>query len=224
MPTDDPELPAAPSKTRTRRGRPPSIDTDALLQVAREVFLELGFRATTQEVAQRAGISEGLLFHRFKTKESLFRAAMNMPQEAMPVLLMDLVEKLDGMELREALLQLASALLEIGKVAVPLMMMSWSNPNNCSDPAYDQNKARFREVMKRLAGYFERQMQSGKLRHIDPEVIARAFLGSMHHYCMTRILAGSDAGAIIPESMFVRGLVDLVLDGAVSRPNTSAAP
>jgi AcrR family transcriptional regulator len=219
----DDELPQRPAgqKARSRRGRPPSIDTDAILGVAREVFLAQGFNATTQEVAEKAGISEGLLFHRFKTKEGLFRAAMNLPEEAVPDLLLHAVEKLHGLEPREALIHLASAVLEIGKVGIPLMMMSWSNPNMCGSP-YDKNRARFREVMKRLASYFESQMQAGKLRHVDPEIIARAFVGSVHHYCMTRILSGDDAGSIIPESMFVRGLVDLVLDGAIARPHTGA--
>lgn len=222
MSSDDPKSPVSASKGRSRRGRPPSIDTDALLEVARQVFLEQGFRATTQEVAERAGISEGLLFHRFKTKESLFREAMNLPSEALPDLLLHAVEKLEGMELREALVNLASAVLEIGKIGIPLMMMSWSNPNLCNEVPYDKTKARFREVMKRLAAYFESQMEAGKLRQVDPEVIARTFVGSVHHYCMTRILAGNEAGAIIPERMFVRGLVDLVLDGILPRPNTSA--
>ncbi len=222
MASDDQKLPPPVTKGRSRRGRPPSIDTDAILEVARQVFLEQGFRATTQEVAEKAGISEGLLFHRFKTKESLFRAAMNLPHEALPDLLLHAVEKLHGMELREALAHLASALLEIGKVGIPLMMMSWSNPNLCNDMPYDKNKARFREVMKRLAAYFESQMETGKIRQVDPEVIARTFVGAVHHYCMTRILAGNEAGTIIPEAMFVRGLVDLVLDGLMPRPHTSA--
>jgi len=223
MDSDESKPSGSAPKARSRRGRPPSIDTDALLQVARQVFLEQGFRATTQEVAEKDGISEGLIFHGFKTKEGLFRAAMNLPEEVLPDLLLHAVEKLDGLELRDALMRLASAVLEIGKVGIPLMMMSWSNPNVCNDMPYDKNKARFREVMKRLAAYFESQMESGKLRHVDPEIIARTFLGSLHHYCMTRILAGNEAGTIIPEGMFVRGLVDLVLDGIVPRPHTSAA-
>lgn len=208
-------------KPRARRGRPPSIDTEMILAVAREVFLEQGFRATTQEVAERAGISEGSLFHRFKSKEGLFRAAMNLPEEAVPELLLHAVEKLHGLQPREALQELAAAVLDIGKVGIPLMMMSWSNPNQCGNP-YDKNRAKFREVMKRLAGYFESQMLAGKLRQIDPEILARVFVGSVHHYCMTRIFSADDTGAMVPEGMFVRGLVDLVLDGAAARPNTAA--
>lgn len=197
---------------KRQRGRPRSIDDEQLLVVAREVFLERGIRATTLEVAERAGVSEGALFHRFKTKEGLFRAAMHLHADDVPQLLLNAVERLQGKEPREALLQLASALLDIGKVAIPLMMMQWSNPTACTD---DDNKARYRLFLKRLAMFFEAQMADGKLRNMDAEIIARAFLGSIHHYCMTRLLAGDQPIGTIPEGMFARGLVDLLLNGAL---------
>ena len=86
---------------RPRRGRPRSIDSEQLLTVAREVFLERGIRATTLEVAVRAGVSEGALFHRFKNKEGLFRAAMELPAEQVPELLLEAVQRLHDLELRE---------------------------------------------------------------------------------------------------------------------------
>lgn len=204
------------------RGRPRSIDDEQLLAVAREVFLERGIRATTLEVAVRAGVSEGALFHRFKTKEGLFRAAMQLPADEVPQLLLNAVERLQGRELREALLQLAEALLEIGKVAVPLMMMSWSNPSTCA-AVDDENSARYRLFLKRLAMFFEAQMQDGRLRNMDSEIIARAFLGSIHHYCMTRLLGGDSVMGTLPEGMFARGLVDLLLNGAMGDPAASVA-
>jgi AcrR family transcriptional regulator len=205
------------AQPRARRGRPPKIDVERVLVVAREVFLARGIRATTQEVAEQAGISEGSLFHKFRTKEGLFRAAMNLPDGTVPDLILSAVGELEGMELKEALLQLSHALLDIGKVGIPLLMMSWSNQNACS-AHFDHNRARFREVMKRIAGYLERQMVAGRLRNIDPEVVARTFLGATHHYCMTRLMAGDDDDSIIPESMFARGLVDLLLNGALASP------
>ncbi len=208
------------SRHHGRRGRPPTIDIERVLGVAREVFLARGIRATTLEVAEKAGISEGSLFHKFRTKEGLFRAAMNIPDGAIPDLILTAVGELEGMEVKDALMQLSKALLEIGKVGIPLMMMTWSNPDACS-AHFDHNRARFREVMKRIASYLERQMVAGKLRNIDPEVVARTFLGAIHHYCMTRLMAGDDDDAIIPESMFARGLVDLILNGALAAQPTT---
>jgi AcrR family transcriptional regulator len=60
-------------------GRRKTITDAALLDVAREVFVEEGFGASTKEIARRSGISEGVLYQRFLSKEELFFAAMIPP-------------------------------------------------------------------------------------------------------------------------------------------------
>ena len=197
------------------RGRPPVIDSARLLAVAREVFLERGIRATTLEVAERAGVSEGSLFHRFKSKEGLFAAAMNFDADEAPRLLQAALRDVEGLEVREGLVKLSTALLEIGRVALPIMMMSWSNPKLSGGTPFDKKRAGFREFLKAFGAYLEGKMDQGKLRRIDAEVLARTLIGSVHHYSMMRTLMEAD-DALIPEGMFVRGLVDLLLNGAVS--------
>ena len=50
----------------------------ALLQAARSLFIEHGFEAvTTQMVAAKAQVSQGTVFHHFKTKRDLFIAVYN---------------------------------------------------------------------------------------------------------------------------------------------------
>jgi AcrR family transcriptional regulator len=201
------------AKKSASRGRPPSIDSQHLLEVAREVFLERGIRATTLEVAKRAGVSEGAVFHRFKSKEGLFSAAMNFDREEAPNLLLKALGEVEGLELRDALVQLSTAVLDVGRVALPIMMMSWSNPEFCGPSPKKQSG--FRAFLKAFAAYFDRRMEQGGLRHVDSEVLARALIGSLHHYCLTRILLQESGEAVIPEGMFVRGLVDLLLNGAL---------
>ncbi len=57
-------------------GRPKTIQDSALLEVARKIFRERGHTATTRDVAQAAGISEAIIYQRFKTKDELFYAAL----------------------------------------------------------------------------------------------------------------------------------------------------
>jgi AcrR family transcriptional regulator len=197
------------------RGRPTVIDSARLLAVAREVFLERGIRATTLEVAERAGVSEGSLFHRFKSKEGLFAAAMNFDAEKAPRLLQDALRSIEKLEVREGLVKLSTTLLEIGRVALPIMMMSWSNPKLSGETPFDKKRAGFREFLKAFGAYLESKMDEGTLRRIDAEVLARALIGSVHHYAMTRTLMEAD-DVLIPEGMFVRGLVDLLLNGAAT--------
>lgn len=184
--------------------------------MARDVFLERGIRATTLEVAERAGVSEGVLFHRFKSKEGLFSAAMDFDREEAPRRVLKAIGELDGLEVREAIVRLATMLVGVGRVALPIMMMSWSNPQPCAMPPFDKNRSKFREILKALGGYFEQQMEHGKLRQVDSEVLARTLLGAVHHFVLTRILLEEGDSAAMPEGMFVRGLTDLLLNGTVA--------
>jgi AcrR family transcriptional regulator len=68
---------------RARRGSAPGLLRDA----AREVFAERGYRATTREIAERAGVSHDLIFRYFESKERLFFEAVGNP----------LLDALDGL-------------------------------------------------------------------------------------------------------------------------------
>ena len=124
---------------------------------------------------------------------------------------------IEELEVREGLVALSTKLLEIGRVLLPIMMMSWSNPQS-SDAPFAKKRAGFRLFLKELGAYFERKMDSGELRRMDAEVFARALLGAVHHYGMTRILV-EPGDSVIPQGMYVRGLVDLLLDGAAPSPS-----
>lgn len=57
-----------------------------LLQVALDVFIEKGYYGTsTREIARRAGVSSGLLFHYFSSKESIYLELIKIGVEAMKI-------------------------------------------------------------------------------------------------------------------------------------------
>jgi AcrR family transcriptional regulator len=186
------------------------------LSVAREVFLELGIRATTLAVAARAGVAEGTIFRRFRSKEELFRAAMQFdPDEALAF-----VERLPSLagkaDLRATLGQFAEKFLELGRVAVPVMMMSWSNPDSPTGERWAERGARHRRVLRAVRAFFEAELRGGRLCQCDPDLLARVLLGSLHQYCLSELFA-SEPGAPSP-SEFSRAVVDLLL-GANQAPS-----
>ena len=64
-------------KTTTRRVRDPEARRADILAAARSVFGEQGYaKATLREIAQRAGVTHGLIVRHFATKEQLFHAAV----------------------------------------------------------------------------------------------------------------------------------------------------
>lgn len=209
----------APSAPKLR-GRPPVITSEHLLDIARAVFLERGIRATTAEVAERANISEGTIFHRFKSKDALFRAAMRFDPDQMPEPFLRLPEGGVG-DLRATLIDLGTRMLAIGRIALPMMMMSWSNP--AGDYSIDKLINRphgYRRALQRLLAFFAAEVEAGRLR-ADPEALARMFMGSLHHYCMTELIfSGESPQKKLPPTTYVESLVDVMLDGA----STSIAP
>ncbi len=57
-----------------------------LLRVALDVFIEKGYYGTsTREIARRAGVSSGLLFHYFSNKESIYLELVNIGVEEMKI-------------------------------------------------------------------------------------------------------------------------------------------
>lgn len=199
------------------RGRPPIISSERLLEVAREVFLELGIRATTLEVAQRAGVAEGTIFHRFKSKAELFRAAMRFdPDEALAF-----VERLpslsDAADLRQTLRDFAEEFLRLGRIAVPVMMMSWSNPDAelCSERSGERG-GRHRRVLAAITAFFEGAMRAGRMRRTNPEVLARMLLGSLHQFCMGELFSEGEAGSLTL-SEFADEVVDILLAATLPR-------
>ncbi len=182
------------------------ISSERLLQVAREVFLELGIRATTAAVAERAGIAEGTIFHRFKSKEELFHAAMNVDPDTVLSLVEALRARAGIGDLRATLIEFAERFMDFGRTAMPVMMMSWSNPESqlCQERTSERG-SRYRRVIGALTTFFEIEMAGGRLRSADPEVMSRMLLGSLHHFCMIELFAGTPGSAPVLRRVWSEG-------------------
>jgi AcrR family transcriptional regulator len=194
--------------------RPVTIKNETIVAAAREVFLARGIQATTSEVAERAGVSEGSVFKRFKTKTELFRAAMG-DEPTLPEFIVALPRRVGTGELRERLFTLGMEMVGFFRELIPLMMMAWSNPAPTGLPAMvsGPNPAPVR-VVKQLAGYFEAEMRGGRLRASDPEIAARTFVGALHHFAFFELLHRTDGELPLAAETFVRGVVELLLRGS----------
>ena len=178
------------------------------------MFLELGIRATTSEVAARAGIAEGTIFHRFKSKEELFRAAMNFDPDAALVLVEQLLSGAGAGDLKQTLVEFAERFMDFGRVAMPVMMMSWSNPESqlCSERT-SERASRYQRTLAALSAFFSSEMDAGRLRRVEPEVMSRVLIGSLHHFCMIELFAGQGSG--VSHHEFAEQVVDLLLASSV---------
>jgi len=206
------------------RGRPPSISEDQILDAAKAVFVEEGMGATTARIAERAGISESVLFHRYKTKEALFMAVMDRAMKVSPVV-ESLAARVGKGDIAEHLFEIGAAMVEDAKKTMPLFiaarMMAAASSWKLEDLQEKMKRPHPSHVqaLKLFSGYFEAEMDAGRLRRVDSEILARTFTGSVVQHVMSKFWGGTDpAGLPLSTPMFLRGLIDILLHGTLARP------
>ena len=193
--------------------RPTTISDDAILEVARRLFLERGISATTAEVAREAGVAEGSIFKRWKTKQELFFAALA-PNDEDPDWVRTLASRVGHGDLQETLTEVGMQAIDFFRNIMPLVMMCWSNPSASGVPApFDRPNPKPVQIIKKLAGYFEAEMRLGRLARRDAEVVARAYVGGIQQFAFLELVTRNRDELPLPAEMFIRGLVNLIWNG-----------
>lgn len=196
--------------------RPRSIDDAVILDAAREVFLERGFSATTAEVAARAGISEGSIFNRFGSKRRLFQQAMAIQVEQEPWL-RDLPSRVGVGDMRQQLVAVAADGIRFFQKMIPMMMMKWSNAHAKGTDPMGPGDAPLRAI-RMLNEYFQAEIASGRLRQVEPEVLARTFLAGLSNYAFIEaILKRQGQTPLVSADAYVESFIDVLWNGAAPK-------
>jgi AcrR family transcriptional regulator len=196
------------------RGRPITILTSVLLDAAKDVFLDRGTSATTAEIARRAGTSESVLFHRFKTKDEVFLAVLKRQLEPSKTF-DDLQSRVGKGEIEQHLFELAEGVREGFRKAMPFFLLA-----RTANWKLDEMHKKLRlphpaiEATRRLSGYFEAEIRLGRLRPVDPEILARAFMAGVTQYILAQHWLNAIESLPLAFPTYARGLIDLLLHGA----------
>jgi AcrR family transcriptional regulator len=161
--------------------RPKTITDDEILAVAREIFRTKGHAATTREIAVAAGISEGVLYQRFGSKNELFFASMSPSAPD--------VEKLLGPEppqgeasafVRGVLLRLSAHFAEVIPLALHVMTHPSFEPTTLARAI--ASATRLQEGLTRRLAWFESKK---RLRKSTAEAAARLLVSLAHDSAVT---------------------------------------
>lgn len=190
--------------------RPKLISDDALIQIAQAHFFRDGFRASTTAIALEAGVSEATLFKRFSTKMGLFQRAMGLPQ----CKVMDNADERVGKgDVREQLREIAQEMLTFFEELVPRLAAFSGVPGLNPFELLSQDQAPPPLVILRaLTNYLEAEMDQGRIKRSDPEVLARVVMGSLYNFAFFKHLR-LFARQPMADERYVRELVDLIWMG-----------
>ncbi len=144
--------------------RTKTISDAELLEVARGVFVEAGFGASSKEIARRAGVSEGVLFQRFLTKEELFFAAMTPP-------VADVSRMLNhpGTTGQPLLEKITFAMLEYFRLLMPVLIPVMSHPSFVFEEfARRQPDSPLAVLRRQLTEFMIREKRAARIGPVDP--------------------------------------------------------
>jgi AcrR family transcriptional regulator len=199
--------------------RPVSIQDDVILRAAREIFLEKGWDATTSEIAAKAGVSHGIIFKRFKTKQALFQSAMQEQSDWGQTIPGLLNSSLGRKDVERTLVELGSLFVEKFLMLIPALMMAWSNKQETENPAESAaaaNKERATKALqavKTIAAYLEAEYRLGRIRETDFEVVAQAFVGALWHHAFLQVMLTDGEPDSAKERRYVKRLVKAMWSG-----------
>lgn len=176
-----------PTTTSRRREREHRDRRSAILQAARTVFADKGYReATLDDIAEHAELAKGTLYNYFRNKEDLFGQVV-----------LSLLDDVKGIA-EEAVGESDSAHAAYQRYAANSMTYYRANRDILLIVARELNPIRLREEEGHAPGFFDRvreisrvlagvlQNDLGPLALPDPraEDLALLFVSMVHHRCM----------------------------------------
>lgn len=193
-PTSAPRPGATATAERRRPGRPrvdPSnaAARQALLDAAEALFAERGFHATpTSAVAKRAGVTPGLVFYYFGTKEGLLAALLE--ERSFLPSLRDLVADSGADTLEDLLAEVGATLFRLANRDVPAVRIVLREALQRDALRASWNEA-FEGAVDALAARLEPFAQAPRG---DPAAVARVFL---HAVAFQALFGAEDADAVV---------------------------
>jgi AcrR family transcriptional regulator len=179
-------------KSRGRRGRPVNEALgQTIVEAACELFVELGFQATTMDkVAGRAKISKLSIYRHFENKEALFSAAIaNRCRQFAP---QSLLEGGEG-SAEDQLMAVGTSLLRLllspdVRSVEPMILADKTNQKSLSKLYYEAAPAR---VIAQIEALLRQLHAKGVLKVPDPLQSARLF-GALFKGSDLLMVAGFD--------------------------------
>lgn len=175
-----------------------------LLEAAEQLFASKGFAATTtREISDQAGLSRGLLYYHFPSKDALFQAFI---KERTPLGNIDQLLRTHPDDPRAALVEIGKSgstiITERGGVIRAILR---GGPSESEAMTIIQQRAR--ETFVTLSNYLQRAIGEDRISRREAETIAQTFASAL---LVSNVLLPPEN----PET-FIEDLVDVLLGGYI---------
>ena len=191
-----------------------------IVAIAGELFSQKGFRGTTtKEIAERAGVSEAIIFRHFATKDDLYAAILDAKvQQTAERMKAQLAEAASRKDDQAFFGLLAFEMLEFhikDQTFMRLLLFSGLEGHDLSDIFFHSAA---RDVKDSIRLYIKQRIADGAFRPVDPAVAARAFVGMVLHQVQVRTIFSDTEDIKLSNKQIAERFVEIFLNG-VSEPS-----
>ena len=159
---------------------------EQIIRTATELFSRVGFRgATMRQLAERAGISEAMIYHHFPSKEALYDAMLQDKLEKSKHLFYP-EEAANAGKDRAVLDTIIGNFLREGRRDTSFMRMMLYSALEGHEFATKVVNGPLQKFFQFLGSYLEKRMGNGTMKAIGGEVAARLLIGMAYHATLLR--------------------------------------
>src|SRR6266849_5736833 len=181
---------------------------DQIIDAAMRIFAQKGFiKATNKDIAREAGITPGLIYYYFESKEALLKAII---ETRSPVQMITSLPP--QVFLRMVVLRVLSIVEGENFIRLIRMLL----PEIIHDPGMTSIATPFMQrAFEFLGGYFEAQMEKGALRRTDGSLIAQIMIGSVIGFVLRRQVIGDQVALQYSHEQLADAICETVLQGVL---------
>ena len=184
-----------------------------ILEAALKIFAEKGFKgATNKNIADEAGVTPGLIYWYFESKEDMFFALMqeHLAVESFPLP----IEQLKAFPPEHVLPIIAHfGLSRLDNQGTINLFKIFAGEAAYSERIRAIANKNINRLLEPLSAYMEAQMDQGRLRREDPLLTAQTFLAGVFASIMRRQFLGDPTMLTYSVDQIATTVVDIFLRG-----------
>lgn len=162
-----------------------TITDEAILAVARSLFIKEGAKASTRTLAKTAGISEAVIFQRFNTKEDLFFAAMALPEAQLEAIFnVQPGEK----EVVTNLIAMSLQIITYFREIMPVFLSLISHPSFNIQTFLERHTMPGMQLSNKLTEYLNAEAQLGRINKDNIAAAAGILLSHLHNLALSETI------------------------------------
>lgn len=184
-----------------------------IIRAAMDVFSRSGFSgSTTRKIAERAGISEAMIYSHFKDKEELYSAIIDQKmQESEPLYYpLDAMRKKDDERVFATIVSNFMQRYSQDTTFLRLLLFSALEGHELAGMFVAGPVRRFFEF---LAEYIRERMDDGAFSSVDPEIASRCLVGMVNYFILLKNIFGDETLQSIELKSAIETMVNIYSRG-----------